>query len=34
MNYVWRNNPSIVARLVNTKKVQTISKYGDCIETK
>lgn len=25
MNYVWRNNPSIVARLVNTKKVQTIS---------
>ena len=25
MNYVWRNNPSIVARLVNTKKIQTIS---------
>ena len=25
MNYVWRNNPSIVARLVNTKRVQTIS---------
>lgn len=25
MNYIWRDNPSIVARLVNTKKVQTIS---------
>lgn len=25
MNYVWRSDPSIVARLVNTKKIQTIS---------
>ena len=25
MNYTWRNNPNTVARLVNTKKIQTIS---------
>ena len=27
MNYVWRNNPNIVARLVNTKKILTISNH-------